>query len=64
VGGSAIYTGHTGLSNGVPVSSDPAWGPYDTRRMRHGDSGLVPTGARATHVPPTEHHRNNPAITT
>ena len=29
VGRNAIYTGHTGLWNGVPVSSDPAWGPYE-----------------------------------
>ena len=29
VGGSAIYTGHTGLWNGTPVSTDPAWGPYE-----------------------------------
>ena len=29
VGGSAIRTGHTGLWNGAPVSTDPAWGPYE-----------------------------------
>ena len=29
VGGSAIYTGHTGLWNGTPVSTDPEWGPYE-----------------------------------
>ncbi|HUI91058.1 MAG TPA: FlgD immunoglobulin-like domain containing protein [Chitinivibrionales bacterium] len=24
-----VYTGHQGLWNGVPVSSDPCWGPYE-----------------------------------
>ena len=36
VGGSAIYTGHTGLWNGTPVSTDPEWGPYETCHLPSG----------------------------
>jgi hypothetical protein len=28
-GAKVVYTGHTGLWDGKPVSKDPAWGPYE-----------------------------------